>query len=178
MYVTKNGKKVLVDPPIGYKEAYGPDAQQQTYEAIMSRPLPRAAQGAPDAETARRQRFPAGKSVVVNDYAGRPFAFATDTFDHHTTKKKYLPEHRYRTAHLVGEVLSAPDEVWLEFNRNTGEATHRYIRYYQGSPVAVQTKTILSEGGDHRMEVYTWYEMNKDTAATNRVGLLLKRNTR
>lgn len=184
VYVIKNGKKVLADPPIGYKEAYGEEAAQQSYAAIMSRPLPVAPPGASDATSARNRLFLNKKSIVVNDYIGRPFQFHTDTYDHHV-KGKYLHEKRLRhlSAHLVPDVMSAPDEVWLEFDRRTGEATHRFIRYYQGSPVVVQTKATLSDDGKHSMVVHTWYEMPPpgspdDTSATNRVGLLLKRNTR
>lgn len=179
VYVTKNGKKVLADPPIGYKEAYGEEAPKQTYKAIMDRMLPEAPEGNATKEAARHALFPTPKtkSITMSDYAGRPFRFNSKTFDHHMSGD-YKDQHRYRTSHLIGEVLSTPDEVWLSFNRGTGKATYTYIRYYQGNPVAVQTKVALNKDGNHTMAVHTWFELTEHQSPSTRQGLLLKRNAR
>ncbi len=174
-YQTQN-KKGLVS--IGVKESYGPDAAQQQFGAIMERPLPKALPPAVDVASTKAQVFRGQDAITLKDHVGRPWKFKVETFDHHMVGKKYVSEARYKTAHLVGDVLGAPDEVWLSVEAETGKAKHRFIRYYDGQSVVVETLTELKAGEEPSMRVFTWYEMSEAHSVSNRTGLLLKRNTR
>lgn len=164
----------------GLVENYGANAPQQEYSAIMARPLPAAAQPFSNVTQARVGVFRGAKEVAIRDYAGRPWRLTQDNFDYHTGAK-YASEGRYRTAHLIAEVMAEPDEVWLmgSAKPNTpGQAQYKYIRYYEGQAVVVEARATLEPRAKPDMSIYTWHESTGAQLANHRKGRLIKKNTR
>lgn len=172
----RTGKRLVFGP----WENYGTDASRQTYAAINSRPLPKAAKPFANADQTGTAMFGAKKELVLNDHAGKPWRWSLDNYNHHTGGQ-YAAQERYKSAHLVADTLSAPDEVWLMGTAKKdqpGLAEYKYIRYYEGLTVVVEARATLKTASDHRMEVYTWHKSTSDTIGEHRLGLLLKKNAR
>jgi len=172
----RSGKRLVFGP----WEKYGSDASRQTYDAINSRPLPKPTTPFATSDQARTALFRANEELMLKDYAGKPWRWSLDSYDHHTGGK-YAAQERYKTAHLVADTLSAPDEVWLMGTAKKdqpGRAEYKYIRYYDGLTMVVEARATLQAGSDHQMEIHTWHESDRVTIGNHRLGLLLKKNAR
>lgn len=171
-------------PGLGVKESYGPDEhERQTLDSILGRDLPKAGAPAADRDAAREALFRGADSVILKDIWGRPWGMKLDTYEFHTNPKdpKYGPQKRYETAHLIHDVLANPDEVWMDGSdtgNSPGLAKYKYVKFYDGLPVAVVAHAVLQPGQEAAMRVYTWYRIDAKMQVTTRQGLLLKRNTR
>lgn len=172
----RTGQRLLFGP----WENYGNDASRQTYDAINARPLPSSGQPFATEDQARTELFRGAQEVVLKDNNGKPWRWTLDNYNHHTGGK-YAKQERYKTAHLVAETLSTPDEVWLMGTvkqDRPGRAEYKYIRYYEGLTMVVEARATLRTDGDHRMDVYTWHESTSDSIGKHRLGHLLKKNAR
>lgn len=151
------------------KESYGRSGMD--FDSIMSRPLP---SWSPQLRNeAAMKRWHSSNSngegvVLMNDYAGRPWVMRPETIDLHTGGK-YTIENRHEFLHLVPQVISAPDEVWLRA-ASGGSTEYYFIKYYTGKPVVARAD-VKSTG----LEVTSWYELVKDKAARVRNGVLVKK---
>jgi SPP1 gp7 family putative phage head morphogenesis protein len=154
-------------------DSYGANAGDFSLDAIMKRSLPAAPPGASNAEEALRLFRPDDKGLAAfTDNAGRPWTLSKGTVQEHIGGKKYQGEERWRTLHLVEDVLKSPDEIWLT---TKGDATQRlaFIKYYEGKPMVVRTS--IDMGGREPMRVASWYELTEQKADDVRNGLLVKK---
>lgn len=99
-----------------------------------------------------------GKDYMgYEDYLKRKIIVPKSVFDYHT-KGKYTndSEERHRLFPLVKDILSNPDEVYFtKYEGKPGKPQFQanYIKFYDGQPVVVNTKT-----GSNNVEVNTWYK--------------------
>lgn len=182
--------KGRLDQAMGLKENYGRLWRKQKYSAISARPLPAMPNGALTRGDAENILFPlpGQGSAVFNDYAGRAWKLPRDSFDRHTDpnhkqfKREYRTGGRWKIAHTLPDILKEPDEVWLlgSSKQDTpGPARYKYIRYYQGRTIVVETEATLQARSEPSMRIITWYEA-KGAKQVNghRLGNLLKKNAR
>jgi hypothetical protein len=111
------------------------------------------------------------EQMVVTDYSDRPWTLSRGAVEEHLNGRKYAGQERYRTLHLVPDVMQQPDEVWLG---SRGGTTQRltYIRYYDGQSVAVRAQVNMADG---TMRVETWYTLESSPEKDVRQGLLIKK---
>ena len=153
---------------LNVEQSYGADASRFTLESIEERTSTTALPGYNSAEEALRV---VGDTKVIPDAQGRPWTMSRSMVQHHLSGK-YASEERYRTLHLVPEVIAKPDEVWLT-SRGGSSAQYAYIKYYKGMPVVVRTE--VSMGDREPMRISSWYPMKAEKAENVRNGILVKR---
>jgi len=177
------GEEELESPDLSLSVSYGADAPRQTLAAIRTRPLPKeAAFSGGDSKQVGDQLFRGKGTASFTDAYGRPWSLDRHNFDKHMNQNvpRYKASPRHETAHLIGEVLSNPDEVWLDGKKDgvPGKAGYKFIRFYEGKTMIVSTAAELKEDGSHKMQIATWYEMDPKKEAAHRMGLIVKKNTR
>lgn len=169
----------------GTRLVFGPwenyaDASKQTYDAITARPLPDMPLPFANEAQARVGIFRGAKAINLPDHAGRGWKLSQDNFNHHHTPA-YASEERYKIAHLIGDTLSAPDEVWLlgtAKKDRPGRSDYKFIRYYQGKTIVVEARATMNPNGSPVMEIHAWHDATSATIGTHRLGLLVKKNAR
>lgn len=167
-YLEQLDKGAAKNAAFNVAQSYGSEASLYTLEALEERATATALPGYNSAEEARRL---VGNGKVITDGQGRPWTMSKGMVDKHL-KGKYEAEERYRTLHLVPEVLAQPDEVWLT-SKGTGAQQYAFIKYYKGMPVVVRTEVAM--GAPEPMRVSSWYKLDREKANDVRNGLLLKR---
>lgn len=89
---------------------------------------------------------------VLKDYMGREVAMDEKVFERHTTKG--YAKARVPLLGCIGDVLSSPDEVWL--NDYTDEFKNlNFIKFYEGKVINVICE--VTENLEYR--VTTWFEI-------------------
>ena len=89
---------------------------------------------------------------VLKDYMGREVAMDEKVFERHTTKG--YAKARVPLLGCIGDVLSSPDEVWL--NDYTDEFKNlNFIKFYEGKVINV----ICEVTEDLEYRITTWFEI-------------------
>lgn len=157
---------------LNVEQSYGAKAAEHTLAAINERALPAASPGAHTPEEAL-QRFTADpKGVqVIKDFAGRQWAMTKSMVEEHLGGK-YAKDERYKTLHLVPEILQQPDEVWLTTPGGTNTRL-AFVRYYDGQAVVVRAEADMARK-DQPMRIGSWYTLDAAKENDVRNGILVK----
>lgn len=104
------------------------------------------------------------------DYLGRKMILPKKTFENHTTGH-YLDQEelRHQLFPHIDDILSNPDEVWLN-ERNQGKFNSHYIKFYGDRAVIVNVHLNNKMEG---LEIQTWYNLKRDDAK-ERLGIKIK----
>lgn len=156
----------------GVRKSYG--RKGMDFASIKSRGVPDLGEGLADNAAAKSWFRSAAKVtdhdgnpvLVMKDHAGRVIHMTEKQFDGHLGDEKSHRSERYRTAHLIPDVLARPDEVWMSSPERSGANSLNYIRFSENGIIRVAVKA-----DDSGLHVATW---TGDLADGERKGLLIK----
>lgn len=154
-------------PTLGVRDSYGAKAASKSWEALSSSPLPSISSNTDTVLDAQRwfSRNANNKGVVVmTDHAGRPVQLESHTM---AKKLKKEPE-RAQLVDQIPDVLSKPDEVWLD---SRGDMV--YLKFTDKGVLRVPV--VVEQGSSVRVRTFYLDEWNQDTDR-QRAGLLLKKH--
>src|SRR5690606_29979784 len=107
------------------------------------------------------------KKFGITDYNNRIITIDKATLKSHTNTRYQ----KYRTRHLylseVENILTAPDEVWLQNYRNQKYQSFIYLKYYNDQAVVV----VCTLTDSLELKIETWHKLD-DTRL--RRGMLIK----
>ncbi|AZA90930.1 Mu-like prophage protein gp29 [Chryseobacterium nakagawai] len=102
------------------------------------------------------------------DYLGRKMVLPEKTFNSNTSGKA-LKEDKHKLFPHIRDILTTPDEVWLnEYEKNTFASN--YVKHYNDRAVIVKVNINDKMEG---LEVLDWYNLNNDDAK-QRTGIKIK----
>lgn len=137
------------------EQAYG--TKSMSFDKVTSRATHEAPEGMQDQDWFKANQSDGTSEVVMKDWKGRPFFLDQSTVDAHdpaTDPKRYGG--RSGMLHLVPEILSMPDEVWMK-QGNGLTTTFYYHKYFKGLPVVVRAELPTDASPGQRMKVTSWY---------------------
>lgn len=171
-YREQLGDKAGKPVKLNVEQSYGAQSADYTLDAINARALPPAPPGAHSAEEALRGFNANADGVqVLKDYAGRQWAMTKSMVEEHLGGQ-YAADERYKTLHLVPDVLRQPDEVWLTSPGGTNTRL-AFVRYYDGQPVVVRAEADMRQK-DQPMRIGSWYTLDAAKEGDVRNGILVK----
>lgn len=88
---------------------------------------------------------------ILTDYRGRRVTINSNVFNFHTTGSH---KNRVPLLNYIRDVLSSPDEVWLNSDKKTGDSIN-YIRFYKGKVINVICELV--DGQEYQIK--TWFEI-------------------
>lgn len=90
---------------------------------------------------------------TLTDYLGRNVTIKENVFRHHTTGSHAI---RIPLISAIQDVLSNPDEVWINSDKTIGDSIN-YIKFYKG--VAIDVICELANNGTE-FRIKTWFDIN------------------
>lgn len=104
---------------------------------------------------------------ILTDYSGREIAISETSFKKHLKGNYITKESRDQIWNNVKNILSDPDEVWL--NVFSGESQYEYLKFFEDEIMVVAVQITKARG----MEIKTWYISRKAENKLRR-GILIK----
>ena len=104
---------------------------------------------------------------ILTDYSGREIAISETSFKKHLKGNYITKESRDQIWNNVKNILSDPDEVWL--NVFSGESQYEYLKFFDDEIMVVAVQITKARG----MEIKTWYISRKAENKLRR-GILIK----
>lgn len=160
----------------GLDTAYGEDAPKVMLSANPGKNKPAAspavAHSPKEAVQWAKDKKGDNEFLALADYEGVKWDLPVSMVQTHVEKQSYQSQKRWETIHLIPEILSQPDEVWIRPASTGSDAT--YLKFYADKALVVRTR-MAEEHDKQLMHVASWYTLDTATEGKNRFGVLAKK---